>query len=214
VALMRAALCACRQVSIGASASATVFSCESLDETPSSLTLEVRGKKAATLFSHESGGHRWQRVPPSEKRGRRHTSTVTIAVLPVDVPASTAFDEREIEWTTTVGGGPGGQARNKTANAVHAHHIPSGLRVRVESERSLWQNKRWAEHLLYAKLTERYENERLAKRNHDRREQVGSGQRGDKIRTVRVQDGMVVDHVSGKKMQFARYERGHIEELW
>lgn len=193
--------------------SATVFDCVLIDETPSSLTLEIQGKKAKQLFEKEAGGHRWQRVPPTEKKGRRHTSTVTVAVLDVDVAAATAFDEREIEWDAVRGSGKGGQARNKTSNAVQLLHIPSGIRIRVESDRSQWNNRVSALRILDGKLRAREKDRRQAERNDDRRDQVGSGQRGDKIRTARDQDNRVTDHRTGKKTTLYRYARGHIEDL-
>jgi peptide chain release factor 1 len=191
----------------------TVFSHELLDSRPGQVTLEVAGAGAARLFAHEPGGHRWQRVPPTERRGRRHTSTVTVVVLPVTDEQVAALDERDVEWQATRGSGAGGQARNKTSNAVMMKHKPTGISVRVESERSQWQNKQSALRMIAAKLAEDAAQSSRQREGQSRRAQVGSGMRGDKIRTVRLQDDNVVDHRSGKRMNASRYMRGYIAEL-
>lgn len=165
------------------------------------------------LFRGESGGHRWQRVPPSEKRGRVHTSTVTVAVLPVTHAEAAKLDEREIEYQATRGSGAGGQARNKTSNAVIVKHVPSGLTVRVESERSQWQNRVSALRIIAARLADRARREQGQATAASRRRQVGSGMRGDKIRTVRVRDDRVKDHRTGKQTTLSRYSAGHVGDL-
>jgi len=176
--------------------------------------LEVEGKDAERIFARESGGHRWQRVPPTEKRGRRQTSTVTVAVFPMVPPQDHSFDERELEWDFFSGSGPpGGQHRNKTENCARLRHTPTGVTVLATAERSQWQNKQSALRALAARLKAHHEEERREREGADRRSQIGSGMRGDKIRTVRMQDGVVRDHRSGKKMGLARYLAGHLEDL-
>lgn len=148
------------------------------------------------------------RVPPSEKRGRVHTSTVTVAVLPEPSEAQVHIDERELEIRTCRGSGAGGQHRNKTESAVQITHRPSGVTVRCESERSQQQNRATAMAVLRAKLLEHRQHAATAARASDRRSQVGSGQRGDKRRTIRVPDGQVVDHVTGRTWRLKEYLRG------
>src|SRR3990172_6818224 len=97
-----------------------VFDYSILDERSGMIVAEILGDEAEVAFSNESGGHRWQRIPPNEKRGRRHTSTVTVAVFPIIPPQDWEFSEGEIEWEAILGTGPGGQARNKTANVIRA----------------------------------------------------------------------------------------------
>jgi len=166
------------------------------------------GKNAKELFLNESGGHRWQRVPPNEKRGRVHTSTVTVAVLFEPTDSAFQLKENELIWTATRGSGPGGQHRNKTNSAVILTHIPTGIRVRVESERSQSRNLSTARGLLRAKLWS------LKQKSLDdeivtcRREQIGTGMRGDKRRTIRMQDGIVKDHISNKTWPIKQYLRG------
>src|SRR5688572_14092893 len=101
-----------------ASARRRVFSCEIVDERPGLAVLQVSGKGSELAFENESGGHRWQRVPPTEKSGRRHTSTVTVAVFAVFEEAARTWPDDEISWWATRGTGAGGQAKNKTSNAV------------------------------------------------------------------------------------------------
>lgn len=168
----------------------------------------MTGVGAKRLFANESGGHRWQRVPPNEKRGRVHTSTVTVAVLDPDDVASTALRPQDVEVTTTRGSGPGGQARNKTETCVVATHRPSGLTVRIDNERSQHQNRAMAYKVLAAQLYQlERDNHKLAK-DDDRKLQVGSGQRGDKVRTYRTQDDQVTDHRTGVKSNLKRWYDG------
>lgn len=184
-----------------------------IDERPGLAVLAVSGAGAEIAFQHEPGGHRWQRVPPSEKRGRRHTSTVTVAVLPVFDHAAQTYSDHEFEWYATRGSGPGGQAKNKTSNAVHMKHVPTGISVRVETSRSQWENRQLAKQLLFSKLIE-WSLQKLEDRQvNNRRQQIGSGQRGDKIRTVRLQDDTVTNHQNGKTMSASRYLKGEVASL-
>ncbi len=166
------------------------------------------GAAAAELFRDEPGGHRWQRVPETERRGRVQTSTVTVAVLPEPTDAEVRLSERDIEVSTTRGSGPGGQNRNKVETCVIVKHLPTGLTVRAESERSQHQNRATAMALLRARLQAAERERIVGDRAEQRRQMLGSGQRGDKRRTIRVQDGTVHDHVTGRRWQFKQYERG------
>lgn len=147
-------------------------------------------------------------MPPNEKRGRVHTSTITVAVLPEPTDAQLRLRPGDLAWVTCRGSGAGGQHRNKTESAVVVTHRPSGLSVRCESERSQHQNRETALALLRARLHATEVERRSAARADDRRRQVGSGMRGDKRRTVRCQDGVVVDHPTGRTWTLRAYERG------
>ena len=160
------------------------------------------------MFADEAGGHRWQRVPPSEKRGRVHTSTVTVAILPEPTEAQVKLDPRDLDIVTCRGSGPGGQHRNKTESAVQVTHRPTGVQVRCESERSQDQNKKTALAMLRARLWQAEQERAERERASDRRAQVGSGMRGDKRRTIRCQDGQVNDHVTGRTWRLRDYLRG------
>lgn len=175
--------------------------------------MQVAGDTAATDFANEPGGHRFQRVPPTEKRGRVHTSTVTVAVLPLLATNDVHLDDRDLEWKATRGSGPGGQHRNKTDSCVQMKHVPTGLTVRVETERSQHQNLATARAVLAARLVDAAASSATDARNSARRQQVGSGMRGDKVRTIALQRDQVTDHRTGRRMSAAKYLRGDLSAL-
>lgn len=179
-----------------------------IDESEGYVAFRVSGAGAEAAFKDESGGHRWQRVPPNDRRGRVHTSTVTVAVLPEPREAELSIDPKDLDWRFCRGSGAGGQHRNKTETAVQLTHRPSGMSVRCESERSQQQNKQGAMALLRARLWEARRSEEAGRRDGARRAQVGSGMRGDKRRTVRCQGNTVTDHVLGASWTFEAYQRG------
>ncbi len=165
------------------------------------------GPGARALFARESGGHRWQRVPPNDRHGRVQTSTVTVAVLDVDVPKAWVLDEREVEIKKSLGTGPGGQHRNKTESCVTATHRPTGTSVRVDM-RSQHQSLAMAMRILAARLGDEAARRDKAARDAERRSQVGSGMRGDKVRTYRTQDDRVTDHRTGATTSLKAWMRG------
>jgi peptide chain release factor 1 len=173
--------------------------------------LRVTGREAERCFAREGGGHRWQRVPPNEKRGRVHTSTVTVVVLPEPTPLELELDPRDLVISTCRASGNGGQHLQRTESAVQIKHVPTGVMVRCESERSQLQNRASALAVLRARLLEREREGRRTERERARREQAGSGMRGDKRRTVRCQDATVTDHVTGQRWSLREYERGDWE---
>ena len=168
----------------------------------------ITGRGAAALFAGEPGGHRWQRVPPTEKRGRVQTSTITIAVLAEQRDVALTIRPEDVDVETMRGSGAGGQHRNVTDSAVRARHLPTGIEVRCESERSQHLNKELAMRVLAARVADRARAAIDGERADDRRRQVGSGMRGDKRRTLRVQDDQVTDHVDGRTWRFKAYARG------
>lgn len=172
------------------------------------MLLRIKGRGAYEAFEHEGGGHRWQRVPPNEKRDRVHTSTVTVAVLAEPRDVDLVLDLRDLEWRFCRGSGAGGQHRNKTETAVQVTHRPSGVSVRAESERSQQQNKHNALSLLRARLWDAQRGALQATRDHARRAQVGSGMRGDKRRTIQCKNNTVTDHVLQRSWRFDAYQRG------
>lgn len=179
-----------------------------IDEGAGFVVFRVGGKGAEEAFGHEAGGHRWQRVPPNEKRDRVQTSTVTVAVLPEPREVDLTIDPRDLDWRFCRGSGAGGQHRNKTETAVQLTHLPTGTSVRCEAERSQQQNKQAALALLRARLWEERQGDLTDARSRERRAQVGSGMRGDKRRTVQVKNDAVTDHVLNRSWKFAAYERG------
>ena len=189
-------------------ASGGPFDLAVVEERPGFLVLEISGDGAGTEFSGEPGGHRWQRVPPTERRGRVHTSTVTVAVMQQRIDHLQQLDMKDVEVTTTKGDGPGGQHRNKTESAVVAVHAPTGEKVRVESDRSQHKNRATALAVLAERVHARQIRATDAQEDASRRAQVGSGQRGDKIRTYRTQDNSVRDHRNGRRWALDRWMRG------
>ena len=171
------------------------------------------GQGAEDAFSLEPGGHRWQRIPANDKHGRVQTSTVTVAVVREPAEAEVRLDERDLDWKACRGSGAGGQNRNKVASAIQLTHRPTGTMVRCESQRSQHQNRRSALGLLRARLLERAQSSADARENAARRAQVGSGMRGDKVRTIRVQDGLVTQHSTGRRVSLREYLRGELDGL-
>jgi peptide chain release factor 1 len=161
------------------------------------VTLAVKGKGAFSRFKFESGVHRVQRVPQTESQGRIHTSTATVAVMPEVDDIEITLDERELEITPTFSSGPGGQHMQKNATAARIVHKPSGIAVKIQSERSLTQNKRLGMAIIQARLQEIEEEKQNAALAADRKAQVGRGDRSEKIRTYNYPQGRVTDHRIG-----------------
>lgn len=189
------------------------FDAELVDEWDGMVVISIAGDGAEALMRNESGGHRWQRVPPNERKGKVHSSTITVAVFPVVERQSFAIRESDCDVTTCRGSGPGGQNRNKTDSAVQIKHRPTGVYVRCETERSQQQNRATAFALLSARIAAASESKVSESERSDRRSQIGSGERSDKIRTIQVKNGIVVDHRSGKKISVERYLKGDIASL-
>lgn len=185
-----------------------VFEFETIEHRPGFIVVAVSGQSVKAVFGGEAGGHRWQRVPPTEKRGRVQTSTVTVAILDPDTVVGQALDPRDVDITTARGSGPGGQNRNKTESCVIAKHKPTGIQVRIDNERSQQQNKATAMKVLAARLYQLSAAQATASKNDQRKQQVGSGMRGDKVRTYREQDDQVTDHRTGKKWQLNKWIKG------
>lgn len=147
-------------------------------------------------------------MPKNDKRGRVQTSTVTVAVLEEPKGPPIHIDERDVEVITCRGSGAGGQHRNVTNSAVQMTHVPTGLKVRVENERSQHANRDIAFKILRARIYEQQQLAQTSARDASRRQQLGSGERGDKVRTIRAQDGQVTDHRSGQQIRYKDYIRG------
>jgi len=158
------------------------------------VIFEVDGKGAYSRLKYESGVHRVQRVPMTEAQGRIHTSTATVAVLPEAEEVDIQIPEKDIEIEVYKSAGAGGQNVQKNATAVRIRHLPTGIVVQCQDERSQLQNKMRAMAILRARLYEREEQMRLSELTDTRRSQVGTGERSEKIRTYNFPQNRVTDH--------------------
>ena len=176
--------------------------------------VEVSGASAYAVLKHESGVHRVQRVPATESQGRIHTSTASVAVLPVAEEVDVAIDASDLRIDVFRSSGPGGQSVNTTDSAVRITHLPSGVVVSCQDEKSQHQNKDKALRILRSRLLEAARSEAAGARADARRVQIGTGDRSEKIRTYNIPQSRVTDHRIGLSLHDpARLLAGELDPI-
>ena len=178
------------------------------------IVFVIEGKGAYSRLKYESGVHRVQRVPTTESGGRIHTSTVTVAVLPEAEDVEVDIDPSDIEIDVFRSSGHGGQSVNTTDSAVRLTHIPTGLVVTCQDERSQHKNRAKAMRVLKARLFDMIQTEQQSEYAEERRSQIGTGDRSERIRTYNFPQGRVTDHRIGYTVhQLEVFLDGDIDEM-
>jgi peptide chain release factor 1 len=178
------------------------------------VVFAVKGDGAYSVFKWEAGTHRVQRVPATEAQGRIHTSTATAAVMPEAEEVEIEIDPNELKVDVYRSTGPGGQSVNTTDSAVRITHLPTGIVVSMQDEKSQLQNRQKALRVLRARLYEQERQRREAEESATRRAQIGTGERAEKIRTYNFPESRVTDHrVKVTVHQLDRVLEGELDEL-
>jgi peptide chain release factor 1 len=177
------------------------------------VVFAVKGDGAYSVFKYEGGTHRVQRVPETESQGRIHTSTATVAVMPEAEDIEVDIDENDLKIDVYRSTGPGGQSVNTTDSAVRITHLPTGVVVSMQDEKSQLQNRLKAMRVLRARLYELERERQEAEQTAARRSQIGSGQRAEKIRTYNYPDSRVTDHRVKVTLNLEKVLPGGLDEF-
>jgi peptide chain release factor 1 len=178
------------------------------------VVFAIKGDGAYSIFKWEGGTHRVQRVPDTESQGRIHTSTATVAVMPEVEDIDVTVDEKDIKIDVYRSSGPGGQSVNTTDSAVRVTHLPTGIVVSMQDEKSQLQNRQKAMRVLRARLHERERTRQRAEQAAERSAQIGTGERAEKVRTYNFAENRVTDHrVHVTLHKLDRVLEGELDEL-
>lgn len=186
---------------------------EQIYQSDSAIAVKLWGKGVREAFAHESGKHVVQRVPPTESKGRRHTSVVSVAVMEVRPEVSSTLDLNEVDITTQRGHGKGGQHQNKTDSAVRAVHRPTGLMVFING-REQWYNKQVAIEVLASRVAQQATQKQQEEISAERRSQFSNCSRSGKVRTYNFIESYVTDHRTGNQIRdIKRIMKGEFDLL-
>ena len=178
------------------------------------ITFMITGKGVYSKLKFESGAHRVQRVPDTESSGRIHTSTATVAMLPVVEDVEVEINPADVKMEAFRASGAGGQSVNKTSSAVRLIHEPTGVIAECQTERSQLQNREYAMRMLRSKIYEMEKAKQDSELANERKSQVGSGDRSEKIRTYNYPQGRITDHRIGVSIyQMENFLNGDIDEM-
>lgn len=178
------------------------------------VVFSVNGEGAFQQLQFESGGHRVQRVPETEAQGRIHTSTATVAVLPEATEVEVDIKTEDLQIDTMRAGGPGGQKVNKTESAIRITHLPTGIVVKCQDEKSQHKNKAKAMRVLRSRIFEHKQDQLDTERSAHRRSLIGKGSRNERIRTYNFPQGRVTDHRIGLTLhKIDQIMQGNLDEL-
>ncbi len=187
------------------------LSWEIVNDEPSYSIILVTGQDASLHFQHEPGKHCVQRVPPTERGSRSHTSIVSVAVLPILAQTNISLNPNDLEIQATKGSGPGGQNKNKSKNMIRMRHIPTGFTACVDG-RDYQQNRKMALRILTARVNDKFTNQKQSTYDQNRLSQLGNGGRSNKVRTYNFIKQRVVDHnLNAKTNQIYEIMKGHFE---
>jgi peptide chain release factor 1 len=189
------------------------FNVSTVDWRDGFVQLKISGKGVKKFFENEIGGHRWQRVPPTEKNGRVHTSTVKVVIIEeYENSNKILLNDKDIERRYTKGTGAGGQRKNKVETCVVLTHKPTKISVRIDG-RDRSKNEIEARKCLLQKLQDLDNKKFQQNLSQNIQQQIGTFRRGDKIRTYRVTDNIVNDHITNKSVTLKEVEKGFINLL-
>lgn len=183
-----------------------------VEEREGFVVMWLTGHNVKKIFKNEVGNHRWQRTPPTERKGRVHTSSITVAILEENEYKEVELHPSEYRLETTRGTGNGGQHKNTTDSCVVVTHMATGIKV-VRDGRNQHKNKEDALKELKTRVNQFYRTGHIEESVEERRDQIGKGDRGDKRRTYRVKDATVIDHITNKTASLKDILKGKLELL-